>query len=142
MLKFLNRQDGFTPVVALLVVLVVGVVGVAALRTSNAYFNRGSNYRRPGINRPTPNTNTSTNNTGSSANCDANGQSSTQVSGNGTATCTTTSPGSSGSTTNTCVVNGVSQPLVNGRCQASSQGASGAPGTSRCTINGQEVPCQ
>ncbi len=142
MTKFLNRQDGFTPIVAVLVVLVVGVVGVAALRTSNAYFFRRSNFKRPTINRPIPNTSTSTHNTGSSANCTTNGQSTTQVSGSGTATCTSTSSGSTGSTTNTCVVNGVSQPLVNGRCQATSQGASGAPGTARCTINGQEVPCQ
>jgi hypothetical protein len=129
MAKFFKRQDGVTPIVAVLVILVVGIVGVAALRTSDAYWMNVNKRPRPTVTRPNF-TFPSTGTTGSNATCTVNGVQGTTVNGQ----CSANS-GATGS----CTVNGVTQPLVNGTCQATSPGT---PGVSRCTVNGQEVPCQ
>lgn len=154
MAKFLRRQDGVTPVVAVLVILVVGIVGVAALRTSDAYFRPQRPINRfPTTTRTVPpissgsfsntpsGTSGSFSNTGTSVSC-RSGETRIEVTGTGSAYCQSSSSGSTGTTTNTCIVNGQQIEPVDGKCQYSSQAANGAPGTSRCTVNGQEVPCQ
>lgn len=130
MTNFLKRQDGVAPIVAVLVILVVGIVGVAALRTSDAYWANFNKRPRPTINRPTF---TQPTTSGSNVSCSANGVPGVVENG----TCRASHTGTGGST-GTCTVNGVTQPLVNGQCRATSPGT---PGVSRCTVNGQEVPC-
>lgn len=139
MKNILMRQDGVTPIVAVLVILVVGIVGVAALRTSDAYWGRtGSRY--PATDKTFRPTSGNYSNTGASVSCRP-GESRVEITGTGSASCQSSNTGSTGASTTTCTINGQQVALVDGKCQYSSQGASGSPGTARCTLNGQEVPC-
>ncbi len=146
--KLLNREQGASHLVAVLIVLVVAIVGVVALRVSNAYV-WPKNRVKTNITRPTGGIYT---NTGASATCTANGNPGTVVNGicrasspgtpgvTNTTNTTTTSSGANGANgTTTCTVNGQTYTSTTGSCNATSTSNNGQ---SVCTVNGVTVPCQ
>jgi hypothetical protein len=125
MIDLHNNNSGYVQVLgAVLVAIAIGVMGVAAVQVgdSEARHRRSLNRHR-GFNRSTtvPRPAANYNNTGARATCTVNGQTVPAVNGRCTANSAST-PGVTNSTTT----------------NYTSQGAPGAPGTTRCSVTNSD----
>lgn len=165
--KLVRSETGISALLAALIIAVIAVTGVIAIRTSSAHYRKPA-Y---GPVAPLSQSGSQTAGCRATVGAKPDGSRIVERL-NGTGNCNVSLPGQSGGpASNICIINGQTVPVENGQCSYSGSSTAGTPGkstctangktvesaggscsvtstsgpggtVSRCTVNGQEVPCQ